>query len=123
MNKPNYQYSGSLKNIQFETNLVESVANSIINDFPNFSLLKNNIEIINLICNIVEEVSSNSSRKQNKEELFYKIYCRIFPDVGNNDKEFISSIIQFLLNNKLVKQVSMFKRLFNGFKNLFTRKN
>jgi hypothetical protein len=57
MNKTNYQYKRSLKNLQFESNLIESVATSIINDFPNISLIKNNVEIINLICNI-EEVSS-----------------------------------------------------------------
>jgi hypothetical protein len=124
MNKTNYQYKGNLKNLKFESNIVENVSTSIINDFPNVSMIKNNVEMINLICNIIEEVSSSSSRKQNKEELFFKIYERIFQNnVSQEDKVFISNIIQFLLNNNLVEKVSMFRKLINIIKNCFSRKN
>jgi hypothetical protein len=123
MNKTNYEYKGNLKNLKFESNLVENVASSIINDFPNISMIKNNVEIINLICNIVEEVSSTTTRKQNKEELFFKIYQRIFPDVGEHDKVFVSNIIQFLLSNNLIDKVSIIRRLINSLKNCFSRKN
>jgi hypothetical protein len=119
----NYQYKGSLKNIHFENNLVESVATSIINDFPDIAIIKNNVEVINLICNIVEEVSSTRNSKQNKEELFFKIYERIFRDVGNADKVFVSNIIQFLLSNNLIEKVSMIRKLINKIKNIFSRKN
>jgi hypothetical protein len=124
MNKTNYQYKGNLKNLKFQSNVVEDVASSIINDFTNVSLIKNNVELIELICNIIEQLTATNSQKQDKEKLFFNIYDRIFQNnVSAEDKVFISNIIQFLLNNNLVKKVSMFRRLINKFKNIFSKKN
>jgi hypothetical protein len=47
----------------------------------------------------------------------------MFQDVGQGDKIFVSNIIQFLLSNNLVEKVSMFRKMINRIKNLFSRKN
>ena len=117
----NIEYTGKLKSQLYENNIVHEIVYKLNEDFKDVSTIKNNVELIALICNIIEDVTRG--KKMNKEDLFVKIYKKLFPDMVEADKVFVTNIIQFLLEKKLVKGSGFMKRLFNRVKKLFSRKN
>jgi hypothetical protein len=98
-------YTGDLLKLKYETNVVDNIVERIRLDFRNVSAIKNNIEMINIICNIIEDVSYKQ-KVSDKSELFMKIYAALFPDTNEVDKVFVHNIVNFLHNNGLIKMRS-----------------
>jgi hypothetical protein len=114
-------YSGNLKQIKNENQLIESIVQIIHRDFGNMSGIKNNVELINMLCNVVEDISRSS--KIVKKDLFFKIYRRIFQDTNDMDIVFVNNIIGFLHDNKLIKYTSLYRKIINQIVRYFSRKN
>jgi hypothetical protein len=116
-------YSGNLKQIQNENQLIESVVQIVHRDFGNGNMgaIKNNVELINMLCNVVEDISRSS--KIVKKDLFFKIYKRIFLDTTEVDMVFVNNIIDFLHDNKLIKYTSLYRKIINQVVRYFSRKN
>jgi hypothetical protein len=117
----NLNYSGNLKKIKNENQLIESIVQIVHRDFGNISGIKNNIEMINMLCNVVEDISRSS--KIVKKDLFFKIYKRIFQDTNDMDIIFVSNVIDFLHENKLIKYTSLYRKIINQIVRYFSRKN
>jgi hypothetical protein len=95
-------YTGDLARLKYETNLIDGIVERLRLDFKNMSTIKNNIEMINIICNIIEDVAYNQ-KNIDKRELFMKIYETIFTDTSPQDRVFVLNIVNFLHNNGLIK--------------------
>jgi hypothetical protein len=98
-------YTGELLKMKYETNVVDNIVERIRLDFRNIGAIKNNIEMINIICNIIEDVSYKQ-RVNNKNDLFMKIYVSLFPDTNEVDKVFVTNIVNFLHGHGLIKMRS-----------------
>ena len=75
---------------------------------PNYEILKNEIELVLLVCNIIENiVKKNKKTKIDKKQLVIDIFTTVF---GNQiDILSLKITIDFLFNNKLIKQISLKK--------------
>ena len=76
---------------------------------PNYEILKNEIELVLLVCNIIENVvKKNNKTKIDKKQLVIDIFSTVF---GLSPPDIISLkiTIDFLFNNKLIKQISLKK--------------
>jgi len=117
-------YKGNLKNLQLENLLIKSICEQIKNDFPNIEAIKLNVELINEICNIIEEVVVSKKLKNVvKIDLFYKIYASLFgqPNLDMN-KHFIISTIDYLHFHNRIKTISKTKKFIKFLKNIFFTK-
>lgn len=84
-------------------NLIQAISNKIIL-IPEFQRLRTEIELIKLICNIVEN-SVVKSQLIDKKQLVIDIFQRVF-NLSPVELELIKNGIEFIFNNKLIKKIS-----------------
>ena len=84
-------------------NLIQAISNKIIL-IPEFHRLRTEIELIKLICNIVEN-SVVKSQLIDKKQLVIDIFQRVF-NLSPVELELIKNGIEFIFNNKLIKKIS-----------------
>lgn len=93
-------YKGSLKTIQLEEKLIQSIANQLRTDFEGkVHLVKGNLDLLSEICSVIEDAvkfSRISKKKINKLELFFAIYERAFGGLDVDKKKELQSNIDFL---------------------------
>lgn len=91
------KYKNSLKNLNLENKLVKEIGEIIENDFGSMMSVKGNIELINLVCNCIEDMVKYSGIvKVDKLELFWKIYTRIFGQPTTEEKVQVTSTVEYL---------------------------
>ena len=96
-------YKGSLKFVHLENQLVKKVVEEIQNDFYGLNAIKMNIELVNSVCNQIEDYIKYSNVKHaNKLDLFFNIYQKLFSDLSEDDKKHLEELIDYLhLHNKI----------------------
>ena len=87
-------------------NLIQAISNKILL-IPEFHRLKTEIELIKLICNIVENTAVKS-QQIDKKQLVIDIFQRVF-NLNAIEIELIKNGIEFIFNNKLIKKISIKK--------------
>lgn len=98
------EYKNSIKNIALEQKIIKAIAEQLKRDFPSVEVIKFNIDIINDICNAIEEmVDEHKLSKVNKLDLFLKIYTSVFGNLSEQDKKIIVMIVEYLHTNGLIK--------------------
>lgn len=98
------EYKNSIKNIALEQKIIKAIAEQLKRDFPSVEVIKFNIDIINDICNAIEEmVDEHKLSKVNKLDLFLKIYSSVFGNLSEQDKKIIVMIVEYLHTNGLIK--------------------
>ena len=118
------QFNGSLKSKQLEKKVIDTIVSEVIANFQNYHSLKLDIELINEICNLIEEaVKSNRIKKINKQELFMKAHLAVFGNITEQEKAVLISNIDYLNNNGKIKALSISKKVVNFLKDIITKKN
>ena len=108
------EFNGSLKNKQLEKKVIDTIVSEVI---------KLDIELINEICNLIEEaVKSNKIKKINKLDLFIKAHTAVFGNITEQEKAVLISNIEYLHNNGKIKALSISKKIINFLKELITKK-
>jgi len=79
-----------------------------IQKIPNYYNLKNDIEILLHICNLVENLISKNKGAIDKKQLVIDIICQVFCISSDAEKDAVAKQIQFLYDNKLIKKISSF---------------
>ena len=79
-----------------------------LEEFQNIDKHKFDNEFLTLPCSLIEHLV-NQDDKINKKDLLLQIYDILFPNLSNEDKQQISTHIEFLMNNKEIKKVSNYK--------------
>jgi len=92
-----------------------------LQEFPSVSNYKFNNEFLLFACTLLEHLVIKSD-KISKKELLLEIYDVLFPSLTIEEKQQISSNIEFLLDNKQVKKVSNYKLFKASVQNWITRK-
>lgn len=117
------EFNGSLKSKQLEKKIIDTVVSEVNKNFHNPQGLKLDIEMINEICNLIEDaVKSNRIKKINKLELFMKAHLAVFGVSTEQERNVIASNIDYLHNNGKIKARSIIKKLINFLKLVITKK-
>jgi hypothetical protein len=102
----------SLKNSLKVHNLFHDLLNKvsdIVLKLPNYRELKDDPEIVLLICNLVENFMTKNVSKIDKKDLVICIYENVFGELSNDEKTALEIHIQFLYNNKTIKRQKFYK--------------
>lgn len=118
----NYK-SKELKAIQIENIIVNSITEQLKRDFPQPETIKLNINLINDICDTIEEVVKSNGLKVVKVELFFKIYERVFGRATEEQKQYLVNTINHLHENGQIKIVSKIRKLLKWLKSFFLKRN
>ena len=114
---PDIYYENKLEEHNIYYQLIEKIANKIIK-IPNFINLKNEIELVKTVCNIIENSIKSGNRKRsnpiNKRQLVIDVFQRVY-NLNDLEKITLGSMIDFLFNNKHIKKFSYHKLIFNFF--------
>lgn len=117
------EFNGSLKSKQLEKKIIDIVVSEVNKNFHSPQALKLDIEMINEICNLIEDaVKSNNIKKINKLELFMKAHLAVFGNVSEQEKNVLVSNIDYLHNNNKIKARSFIKKAISFLKLVITKK-
>lgn len=78
-----------------------------VQEIEKYNLLKFDNELLIFVCNCIE---NTLDVKMDKKVLALQIYEQLFGELSHDDKVIISSSIDFLCNNKLVKKMPKVKK-------------
>ena len=92
-----------------------------LQEFPNVDKYKFNNEFLSLACSLIEHLVKKDD-KISKKELLLSIYDILFPGISLEEKQQISSNVEFLLDNKQIKKVGKYKLFKVGVQEWITRK-
>ena len=92
-----------------------------LQEFQNIDKYKFNNEFLSLACTLIEHLVLKGD-KINKKELLLEVYDVLFPNISIEDKQQISTNVEFLLDNKQIKKVSNYKLFKVSVQDWITRK-
>jgi hypothetical protein len=111
-----------LKNSLKQVSKFEEIANQIveyIKQIPNLVNEKNNVELINLICNCVEYLCKKKYKINKESLLVYALKKALGDDFTPEDEALVKKNIEYLHSNGLIKSVSKLALTSEFFKNFF----
>lgn len=102
-------YKNSLLKNQLEKRLEEAIVAKIhsLNEYQQYKV---DVELILLVCNLVENGMSDYGIKIDKKQFVIKVLSRIYT-YSPNDIKHIDEIIQFLYDNNRIKRVKLWKKV------------
>lgn len=118
----NYK-SKELKSIQIENIIINSIVEQLKRDFPQNESVKLNINLINDICDTIEEVVKSNGLKVVKIELFFKIYERVFGKVNEEQKVYILNTINHLHETGQIRVVPKLVKFLKWIRSFFLKRN
>ena len=95
--------------------LVLKIVEKIKGDVSLTNELKNNIEMLKLICTLIENTVNNKKNKDkiNKLNICHEIYQKLYNNgLTKAELDVITTNIEFLLDTKQIKVYNIFKRTF-----------
>jgi transcription termination factor NusB len=95
-----------LNDIKFNK-LVEFIINEVIN-IPDYRSFKNNLELIKLVCNLVENKIVKKDNVDKKKVVIHS-FSQIFKLTDDEIKN-LDGFIEFLHKNKKIKKLSVLKK-------------
>lgn len=114
------EMKGSLKGIRLESMLLQQIKNELLQSFPDLQNVRMNVDLINQICNVIE--NTLSGKKVNKLEMFMKIHKYCFGVMEPKDAEIITNIIEYLHKNDKIKARSILNKIYRFLKSLVVKK-
>jgi len=111
---PSLSVANSAKKDILKVEIIDFVVKDL-QKIPNYQSLKNDIEILLHICNIVENLISKNKGKIDKKQLVVDIFNQVF-FLNETEKLALEKQIQFLFDNKLITKIKKTYALFNNIK-------
>jgi hypothetical protein len=115
---PDIKLKHSAKNVILENTLIKSIVDKI-KLIPQFDQLKNDIELTEHVCNLVENsiTKNKKSKPIDKKNLVIKIIVLLFNLNTEGEKKNIELHIDYLHNNKMINKIPLSKKILNSLKN------
>jgi hypothetical protein len=99
----------SLKKFSNESEIFKHIIEEV-KSLENYQELKGNVDLIEYVCNLVEEYVNNKNKKGNnrvdKKQLVTRIFIQLFNLSVADEIKVINNQIEFLHANNLIKGVS-----------------
>ena len=117
---PDIQMKHSFQAFAVENSLIKTIVDNI-KLIPLYEQLKNDIEITEHVCNLVENiiVNNKSSKPIDKKQLVIKIMAQLFNLNSDADRKIIDQQIDYLINNKMIKKISLGSKILKSVKSYF----
>lgn len=102
---PDIDFKNNLKKHNLVYSLIDGVAEKI-KQIPQFEKLRVEIELVKTVCNIVENfIKRGNNKKIDKKQLVIDALSNVF-SYSEPEKELVSSLIDYLMNNVQIKRMS-----------------
>lgn len=75
-----------------------------VEEIDNHTKLKFDTELCVFICRCIENALECKKKKIDKKTLAFEVYDKLF-EMSSDDRAIISTLIDFLCNNKLIKKI------------------
>jgi hypothetical protein len=86
-----------------------------VQQIPNYQNLKNDMELLEYICQMIEEMVKKGNRKKqnkiDKQQLVITILQQLF-QLNPNEIEIVKKTIEYFVANGIVKKKAVLKKLF-----------
>jgi hypothetical protein len=117
---PDVRMKHSFQAFAVENSLIKTIVDNI-KLIPLYEQLKNDIEITEHVCNLVENIIINnkSSKPIDKKQLVIKIMAQLFNLNSEADRKIIDQQIDYLINNKMIKKISLGSKILKSVKSYF----
>lgn len=96
----------SLQVAKHKTDLCSAIVGKV-QEIENHKALKFDNELLIFVCNCIENALDV---KMDKKSLALQIYTQLFDELSPDDKAILSSSIEFLWTNKLIKKMPKVKK-------------
>ena len=96
--------------------IIQSIHKRISDEYPDFRTLKNDLELLSLICNIIENAISKKS-KLNKADVLVEIFIKLYGNYTAEEKTVLLKNVDYLLDNGKIKKTPIYKKAFRLFVN------
>jgi hypothetical protein len=100
----------SLKSSIKLAGFIGSIAQEI-SSLPEIQSHRGSLELISLVCNIVEDRFSKSSGKVDKSQVATAILQKLFPDLTPEEVQAIENHCEFLCQNGLVSAIPLSQKI------------
>ena len=115
---PDIKLKHSARNVILENTLIKNIVDKIKN-IPQFDQLKNDIELTEHVCNLVENsiTGNKNSKPIDKKNLVLKIIIMLFSLNNDLEKKVIEQQIDYLYNNNMINKRPLTTKIFNSLRN------
>lgn len=115
---PDIKLKHSARNVILENTLIKNIVDKIKN-IPQFDQLKNDIELTEHVCNLVENsiTGNKNSKPIDKKNLVLKIITMLFSLNNDLEKKVIEQQIDYLYNNNMINKIPLTTKIFNSLRN------
>jgi hypothetical protein len=117
---PNLPLKGIIKN-HYTAEVIKQTIMDRIEHIPNMELLRGTVQLISLICNMIEELTKPKNRKSkelDKKEIALQILEKLF-DISDLEKGIAGKNIEYLHDSKGINRANKAKKARRYIKNLF----
>ena len=112
---PKLAVKNSMKVFTKSGNIVNQIVQHL-QTIPNFQSMKNNLELLEYVCQLVEEMvkngNSNKQIKIDKKAIVLEVFTQLF-GLLQPELDTISNHIDYFVINKIVKKKPLLKKIYN----------
>ena len=123
INLPDIKFKNNLSKHNIVYSLIDQISEKI-KLIPEYEKIRVEIELVKTVCNIVENYVKNKNSKDknkvDKKQLVIDTLTKVF-NYSEQEKNLVSSLIDYLFNNSQIKKMSYYK-LSKNFLIAFTKK-
>ena len=123
INLPDIKFKNNLSKHNIVYSLIDQISEKI-KLIPEYQKIRVEIELVKTVCNIVENYvkkkNSKDRNKVDKKQLVIDTLAKVF-NYTEQEKNLVSSLIDYLFNNSQIKKMSYYK-LSKNFLIAFTKK-
>ena len=123
INLPDIKFKNNLSKHNIVYSLIDQISEKI-KLIPEYEKIRVEIELVKTVCNIVENYvkkkNSKDRNKVDKKQLVIDTLAKVF-NYTEQEKNLVSSLIDYLFNNSQIKKMSYYK-LSKNFLIAFTKK-
>jgi len=98
----------SAKHVMLKNEIIDFIIKEI-QKIPNYQEMKNNLELVRFICNMLENLIVNNDENIDKKQTVIDILTQLFFFNTGTDKTSIENQIQFLFDNGFIKKIKTLK--------------
>ena len=112
---PDIKLKNSARNIILENTLIKTIVDKV-RLIPLFDQLKNDIELTEHVCNLVENsiTGNKNSKPIDKKALVIKIMSQLFSLNSEQEKNVINQHIDYLINNGMIQKIPLSTKILNS---------
>ena len=112
---PDIKLKNSARNIILENTLIKTIVDKV-RLIPLFDQLKNDIELTEHVCNLVENsiTGNKNSKPIDKKALVIKIMSQLFNLNSEQEKNVINQHIDYLINNGMIQKIPLSTKILNS---------